>query len=339
MKKRIEWIDLARAIAMLFVMLGHFFPNNQLFFVITSPVKIPLFFVISGYLMNVDRYNFKEFVKIKSKSLLIPYFVLSIIRSLPTLGLLIYKSNENILTWVYKTCSSIVYGDLLWFIPCLFISETVFYICHIIAKRVECSKWVYRHKIDGFWITSFIVSLISGTALVLCRSGNHLFWHLDTALVLLVCLTAGQIYRRFENEISGKKFVFFGMLFAYFFSLLLQTEIYGFVSIDPNNNIYPSSILTLVTMVVGTFSVMTICKTIAVYPRSLIFIGQNTLVYYAFHTVFKPFVEKAFEFCRFYNASSFVSNVLVFLVCCVLCAIPATVINRYFPVIVGKKAI
>ena len=51
-EQRKDWIDVLRAIAVLFVIYGHMGRGMWLYYVSTSPIKIPLFFAISGYLFN-----------------------------------------------------------------------------------------------------------------------------------------------------------------------------------------------------------------------------------------------------------------------------------------------
>lgn len=51
-KKRIEWIDALRALAMVLVIYGHQVPDLTGFFVFTSPIIITLFFAITGYVFN-----------------------------------------------------------------------------------------------------------------------------------------------------------------------------------------------------------------------------------------------------------------------------------------------
>lgn len=55
MKKRENWIDIVRAIAMLFVVIGHSYgKSGTVYYVLTGPIKMPLFYIVSGYFLNVN---------------------------------------------------------------------------------------------------------------------------------------------------------------------------------------------------------------------------------------------------------------------------------------------
>lgn len=56
-KKRLDWIDALRALAIFLVILGHCAPNCYTYFLFTSPLKMPLFFVITGFVFNPINVN------------------------------------------------------------------------------------------------------------------------------------------------------------------------------------------------------------------------------------------------------------------------------------------
>ncbi|MEH7413750.1 acyltransferase family protein, partial [Neobacillus drentensis] len=77
--KRITWIDASKGIGIFLVIIGHSTLIGPSRFQIYA-FHMPLFFFLSGYLFSFKKYScFKEFLKSKSKSILIPYFAFSII--------------------------------------------------------------------------------------------------------------------------------------------------------------------------------------------------------------------------------------------------------------------
>lgn len=82
MRTRIVWIDNLRGIAILLVVLGHVV-NNPIVLKVISSFHVPLFFIISGILIELNtswkNLSNKNLVMIKAKKLLYPYAVFSIL--------------------------------------------------------------------------------------------------------------------------------------------------------------------------------------------------------------------------------------------------------------------
>ena len=79
-KQRIQWIDVAKGLAILIVVLGHCIGN------LTDPVNkiilafhMPLFFFLSGYCVKVSEIKFLPFLKKKAIALLVPQITLGTI--------------------------------------------------------------------------------------------------------------------------------------------------------------------------------------------------------------------------------------------------------------------
>lgn len=83
--KRISFIDITRALAILLIVFGHTIVHNGntywLFNLIYS-FHVVLFFIISGYLYNKEK-NTKEFVVKKFLTLMIPCFIFTLAFLLP----------------------------------------------------------------------------------------------------------------------------------------------------------------------------------------------------------------------------------------------------------------
>lgn len=99
-KKRLEYIDIARGIAIISIILGHLGLRSINKIVFTF--HVPIFFLITGYFLNT-RCSLKEFVKNKARTLLIPYFITSlVIIGLATLkGIIFGGTKEAFVEWLY----------------------------------------------------------------------------------------------------------------------------------------------------------------------------------------------------------------------------------------------
>lgn len=127
--KRIEWIDTLRAIAIILVVFGHFYSNNYLFFLLTSPIKIPLFFVITGFLFK--KKNFSDFNNSMFHNIIIPWLVLTI--PIYVLKLIIHPS----ISIFIKDIFNLIIGQKGWYIPCLIVSEYLYYFINKIKTKEQ----------------------------------------------------------------------------------------------------------------------------------------------------------------------------------------------------------
>ena len=92
MGKRIEYVDIAKFIAVTSVIFGHkLLSLTALFF----PFHLPIFFIIAGYFIS-EKSNVKEFVKRKLVALIIPYFFTCLIICLLSIPLSLLRGNSVI---------------------------------------------------------------------------------------------------------------------------------------------------------------------------------------------------------------------------------------------------
>lgn len=78
MEKRIGYIDAMRGLAMLFVVIGHVMlfsfkdEGNMLFRILSCELQIPLFFMVSGFMMRVPELGFWSYIGKKAFLLCVP---------------------------------------------------------------------------------------------------------------------------------------------------------------------------------------------------------------------------------------------------------------------------
>lgn len=150
-KTRIEYVDLAKGLVMLLVIIGHTYTPHGIKYGIYS-FHMPFFFLISGYFLRLDQTtNLRFFFQKKARAYLLPYFI--------TCGavLLFYAIKsvfehtlilETVKKWLVASLyglpmenlpgapSKIQYIGAIWFLQALFWAETeVFIILKIKTKN------------------------------------------------------------------------------------------------------------------------------------------------------------------------------------------------------------
>ena len=100
LKKRLSFVDIAKGIAIICIILGHLsiHPINRVVFIF----HIPIFYFITGYFISQKR-RITEFVKTKARTLLVPYYITClVIIILGTLkGFMHGKALSNFKMWLY----------------------------------------------------------------------------------------------------------------------------------------------------------------------------------------------------------------------------------------------
>ena len=78
-------------------------------------------------------------------------------------------------------------------------------------------------------------------------------------------------------------------------------------------------------------------------PRWLVFIGRNTLIFYLFHArildVIEPLFFRAFPFARGNWLILLPASLLICALLCGICAVCSLLINRFLPVLAGKRRV
>lgn len=204
MNKRLNYIDYAKGIGMFCVIWGHIYFNTPFHNIVYS-FHIPLFFFLSGMNFSRSRYpSLSFFIKRKIKTLLIPYLKYSFF----------FWGIWAIISWFSgHTAHSIFYPFLqifiaqgsdgflvhdvpLWFIPCLFLVEFLYFPLSKLDKKAILT-------------ISVILAVIS--YLLICHIDFYDFtllpWSLDVALASLVFYAVGNLVRSvyIVNAINGIK--------------------------------------------------------------------------------------------------------------------------------------
>lgn len=296
-KKRIDWVDVAKGICMILVIISHaeehFIPGQMA--KLKIPIytfHMPLFFFISGYLFSMKS-SFKEFLKSRCKRILVPYFCLG--------GILIlfdtYWNGRNPFgdSWFHKDHFLYLLGQLftqkrfwtLWFIACLFWLGILFY---AIVRFVKSEK-----------ARAIVVAVLAIAGLVYYRlGGGGIFWNIDVCFTVLPFFYAGYLCRKtdFINQkiLGNKKYkpiLFVGFVVIDTACAIMNWKVFGGY-MEMFHCKYGMEILTYICAFSGIFAVIILADWCNCFP--LRYIGVNTMLLYAWHqTMLLPVIEYYFN--------------------------------------------
>lgn len=136
--QRYEWVDVLKALGIIAIYLGHCVDHTGKLHLFLYTYHVPLFFFVAGFFCISKReMSFKNYIKNKVSSILIPYLWFSIAYIL-MIG--IAKSKGDILS-IFLMIKQTIFGirnqlpaDSLWFLPCLFVISIMYEALYRIFK-------------------------------------------------------------------------------------------------------------------------------------------------------------------------------------------------------------
>jgi fucose 4-O-acetylase-like acetyltransferase len=140
--KRVTWIDLCKGGAIILVLLGHTYSTNNGLLIWLNSFHMPLFFMITGLLMGMRKIYDRPLKKILSdnvRSLLIPYFVYSILLAF-FIQFLRTRGGDGFVSGVADSLKYVfmLYGNSpMWFLSCLFLAELLLVSVHRLPDKVR----------------------------------------------------------------------------------------------------------------------------------------------------------------------------------------------------------
>ena len=229
------WIDIAKAIAIIAVIIGHTIPAYSMLSKFIYLFHMPLFFLISGYLFNFKKYeqSLGGYIISCAKRLLLPCVVTILV---------FYNFNyiiSNVYVFLYASPINInVFGQpiepiqlSMWFLFCLFLTKIILYFFLKILKHYNIGTFI------GI-ILSFMVCLAG----VKLGENIKLPWSLDVAMVGFYISYVGYIMRESKFFNAGKFihvtlaiiFLILGYIDYKYFGLSMAYRIYTnpFISIN-----------------------------------------------------------------------------------------------------------
>lgn len=345
--KRIEWVDIVKYVCIIMVMLSHLETRTEIWEAFYTPFFLSAFFFTAGYVYR-PKSNFKVFIYKKFRQLFIPWLLFSIF-DIVLSQVISFNAHESLLKelkWNFLQIRG--QGDQIWFIAALFVAFIPFYF--VIQRYEEIrqkinEKYSYKSvKIIGLaWILSFVSILYTKFVPenIFPWNSTALPWHIEYMFQAMFYMILGYVFHcnmesRFDkyNTIKIRKIV----LIIYL--ILVLVPFLGKVQIPVILDI----IYQYLVSIVGIFGLIMMAKVIK-SNKYINYVGQNTLIYFALHgkaysiiqTLFRKFM---LNFYAMILSSTFGSSIFCFILSLflsVILIVPAYIINRYFPFIVGRN--
>ncbi|MCR4803786.1 MAG: acyltransferase family protein [Lachnospiraceae bacterium] len=285
MKQRNTIMDVAKALAMLAVIIGHTKYDDNVRMVLYT-FHLPVFFIISGYFFNIKE-SFPRFFIKKTKAYVIPYVSFALIILLFNYWYSGYKAkafkyNKERLIYQQRYTT-------LWFLTTLYIGILLFWLICYLCKKNE-----------------WLILIVSTTISVIATHFTSLetekaYWNYDTSCIILVYFAVGYLFRK-KDVITlvtkTKPRVYFALFASVFLCATLTTLNYTLTNKEyyelfhNHFGIYP---LTTLAAVASSFAIFMLAHLLR-NVKPLIIFGQNTMTYFALHQ--SVALELAKKWCK-----------------------------------------
>jgi len=272
-------------------MLGHVYRNHDLIYIFIYSFHLPLFFIISGYFFNHDKYkSIKELLKSKLGGLILPYFFFYLATYL--YWVLIeskFRSGAGgiSLEW-WRPLIGLFYGDNLnnfmghntplWFIPTL------------ISVEVFCYS-LYKFKSILYRCICLGIITIAGYFFV-SKGGFLLPWGISHALLALIFYFSGRYIRNIHDFSLKQKLIAFVLMLVFYLAVMFRhiPDVDMFVMRFENPGLfilYAFYTSVLVLLLCDLFSLLfTNSKVVA----ATTFFGINSLIVLCIHDPVKRMI-------------------------------------------------
>ena len=220
-KKRVEWIDICKALTMLAMVFCHVdleIPGScKAVDQFVHYWHMPLFFVLSGVVFSTGKYcgweNFGKFFKSRVKSLIVPLLVFGVICGVYNYFMFFSEKGytwANIFDSILHPNQKIRIYSFQWFLMCLFITETAF---TAIYNLVKGKTWA---------VVAICLAILFGGRWMLLSTGVRLPLTLDSVIYAIPMFMMGVVLRDFFMNKRPLKhpvlqIVGLGLLIALFF--------------------------------------------------------------------------------------------------------------------------
>lgn len=364
--KRLDYLDMAKGIGMLLVLMGHLqgeqiyqlSPYFHPWCVFIFSFHMPMFFIISGILMaikNDDTKSFKEIAVKRFKGIMIPYYWFSLFYLLVVVYALINGTIaiQTLLINVWYVISG--YGmNVLWFLPALYLGELLFV---YLKQRLKSDKSFVITVIVLFVITyifAYLLTLPSTEAVIYKRFREIVTVLLRPVLVCSFICLGYYIHKLLEKEgklgdiflrpqlVNGKLTIKYRFMYIVLgIALLVVCAAFAPVNngIDVRTMVLRNIFFFLLCCVSGSYGLIIMCKGLP-RLRLVSYWGVGSLIFMATHNS-ETVLYYAMNLSMYVNqyltrARGYICYAIIVIVITTYSTIMIFLIRRFVPFIIGK---
>ncbi len=319
-RSRKMWVDGLRGLVMLLVIFGHQAKGFTEFSIYTSAIKMPMFFVITGYVFNENRTIIDDFFKNLFFKIIIPWISL-------TLPVFLVSSIFKGSSYLIERVTGVISGEHTWFMSCIVYTEII---------------WFFTNKAKAKWggYSREAISILVFILGIICAEFKILeFGMINRAMIAQIYVLIGVVFKRYEIRLKQLPWLcILGIFVCYVILAFVGSIIWPGQTIDVHLNQYFNYPFCFLLICIGCFAMLIGASKYERCPKFIAFVGRNTLVFYLLHMQNVQAFRYTLKLVRVSIPETFILGALTKTIACVImCSLEAIILNRYFPALVGKK--
>ena len=335
-KKRVDYLDMLKCLGMFIVVSGHIHPYFGWFSLSVHCFVIPLYFFLSGMTFKRNKFpSLWEFVKHRAKTLLLPYLMFSLVTWVFwAVFNVVSHSQANLWSPLLQTFIAqgsggfLVHNVPLWFLPCLFVIEVLYYM------------------IDKFpgWVNITICILLSVIGACMISWWRGLFillpWSMESALVSILFYSAGNwLVKKWglmgiQERVLGNRWLSLVIMIVLTLVMINTAHLNGHITLGSDSLgkfpplFYLNAFMGIVTT--GIFAIL-LCsikrdnKLFNTVMNYHLWYGRNSLYIMATHVPIKGIIiltiAKIIGENVYFVANDWCCLVIVFALTCAICSV------------------
>lgn len=311
--KRINWVDWAKIVGMYFIVYGHFMPKNLSPFIYSF--SVPLFFIVSGYLIGEKQLTFKESATKAWHQLIFPLICILVV-NYPFM-LMKYHWTIDYTTTVLPITNTVIGMNE----PAL---GGMWYVYDLILIRVFMQTTSLRWQ-HVMFVLSLIMMMLLGTIDNLNAGAYVSIWG------GYVFMYIGRMFRKEESKFTPPHLT--SVYIAIALIVLFFGSSYNGAYFMYNSDCGNSPLLALVLAIIGSWAIIQICKKLPRCPQILLNVNIGALWILGFHAKFIRYMP---HFVPTLKDSEFLQAIVSLAI--LMAFIPFTMLlKKYAPALLGRK--
>lgn len=343
MNNRMKWLDFARGISVLLVVIGHMTSFSYGLGQWIYSFHMPIFFIISGiliYLKNDFDQTLKYIVIKKLKTIIFPYISISLINIIFNFSISLFSKSFSI-NFIFDTLkvavkqliTTITFDGLLtlWFLPALFIAELLFYFCiQTLRKHILILPLV---------ITAVVIFTSLFSMLNFKQYNGYLLYILkivnifSRALIGFLFLVIGFFAALLIKKLKPQKWVLalFGLVF-----LIINLILYKYNFVDLHYSIIGNPAIYYLNAICGSLAILIISFLVGKYVKIIPFFGKNSIVIFTTHLNFSLITLSSTITSLVFNIDNHSVNIIIsFFILMIIETLLVLIINKFFKFIIN----